>query len=270
MPIELPTKSEKPLTKDTILSVNQRRVQRPLSQQNITMINQSTGKQIQRNSNNGQSEHRAAPQYNAAPTNTSQKRFQSESQIKQYTVPRLHNPVRKGQKIPLENSGKLAQVKACIGWNVMNPDCEVDVSAFLLQGEKVPGDDWFVFYGQDRSPDNSVKFYAEAKPDREMITVDFSKLSSRVDKIVFILTINKALENKLNFSMLKDSYIRLLDAVTNQEIVSFEIDEYYSNVTSMMIGEIYKHNGLWKFNAVGNGVGRDLAGLCEMYGVQVE
>lgn len=47
------------------------------------------------------------------------------------------------------------------------------------------------------------------------------------------------------------------------------MDEYYSNVTSMMIGEVYRHNGIWKFNAIGNGVTRDLAGLCELYGVQV-
>ena len=45
--------------------------------------------------------------------------------------------------------------------------------------------------------------------------------------------------------------------------------DYYSNVISMMIGEVYQHNGTWKFNAVGNGVAKDLMGLCELYGVQV-
>ena len=47
------------------------------------------------------------------------------------------------------------------------------------------------------------------------------------------------------------------------------MDEYYENVTSMMIGEVYLHNGNWKFNAVGNGVSKDLAGLCRLYGVQI-
>ena len=56
---------------------------------------------------------------------------------------------------------------------------------------------------------------------------------------------------------------------SDTELVSFKMDEYYSNVTSMMIGEVYRHNGIWKFNAIGNGVTRDLAGLCELYGVQV-
>ena len=55
----------------------------------------------------------------------------------------------------------------------------------------------------------------------------------------------------------------------NSELVSFKMDEYYENVTSMMIGEVYLHNGNWKFNAVGNGVSKDLAGLCRLYGVQI-
>ncbi len=58
--------------------------------------------------------------------------------------------------------------------------------------------------------------------------------------------------------MIKDAYIQITDA-SNTELVSFKMDEYYSNVTSMMIGEIYQHNGIWKFNAIGNGVSRDLA-----------
>lgn len=69
--------------------------------------------------------------------------------------------------------------------------------------------------------------------------------------------------------MLKDAYVRIIDQASSQELASFQMDEYYSNVTSMMIGEIYKHNNIWKFNAIGNGVAKDLAGLCALYGVQV-
>ncbi len=68
--------------------------------------------------------------------------------------------------------------------------------------------------------------------------------------------------------MMQDAYIRILDE-RGMECVSFLMTEYYSNVVSMMIGEIYQYNGSWKFNAVGNGVARDLAGLCALYGVEV-
>ena len=99
--------------------------------------------------------------------------------------------------------------------------------------------------------------------------IRFQKLNPAVKKIVFVLTINDAFEKNLNFGMMKDAYIRILDAGDRTELVSFQMTDYYTNVISMMIGEIYLHNNTWKFSAVGNGVARDLAGLCTLYGVEV-
>lgn len=186
------------------------------------------------------------------------------------SIPALIHPVQKGQKMPLETNSKLNSIRAAIGWNVINPSCDVDVSAFLLNSSgKVIGDDWFVFYGQTESPDKSTSFHEDSSTDREYIRIDLSKVNYEVKKIIFVLTINEALEKGLNFSMLKDAYVRIINEADNTELVSFMMTDYYSNVTSMMIGEVYLHNGLWKFNAIGNGVAQDLAGLCNMYGVQV-
>ena len=69
--------------------------------------------------------------------------------------------------------------------------------------------------------------------------------------------------------MLNSAYIRLLDHKNRTELVSFLMTDYYTNVISMMIGELYLHNGNWKFHGVGNGVAKDLAGLCGLYGVRV-
>lgn len=184
-------------------------------------------------------------------------------------VTSLTRKVAKGQKVPLNFSSKKLRVN--FGWNVNNPACDVDVSAFLLsEGEKVVGDDYFVFYGQESSPEKSVLFKkAETTNGLEVFDIDMAILNPSVVKIVFVMTINHALENALNFSMLKDAYIQIVDQVNNTELVSFLVEEYYDNINSMMMGEIYLHNGAWKFNAIGNGMNRDLAGLCEFYGVQV-
>lgn len=183
-------------------------------------------------------------------------------------VPELLHPVRKGQKMPLPGIDRSSRLKICLGWNTRDARCDVDVSAFLLSSAaKVIGDDWFVFYGQTTSPDRSVTFHGDAQIDREIVSVNFSKLDPQVTKIVFVLTINEALQNNLNFGYLSDAYIRILNASNDTEIVSFKMDEYYDNVISMMIGELYIHNGQWKFNAIGNGVAKDLEGLCQMYGV---
>lgn len=183
-------------------------------------------------------------------------------------VPTLVSKVQKGQKTQLP-LGALTAVEARFGWNVTDARCDVDVSAFLLGADgKVIGDSWFVFYGQTLSPDGSTRFVDGGSVDREMIQIDLARLDPQVKKIVFVLTINDALENRLHFGMLKDAYIRIMDR-SGKELVSFLMTEYYNNIISMMIGELYLHNGAWKFNAVGNGVARDLAGLCALYGVQI-
>ena len=190
--------------------------------------------------------------------------------IKHITLPSLTKKVSKGQKVPINFSSK--KIKVNFGWNVNNPACDVDVSAFLLSGSgKVVGDDYFVFYGQKSSPEKSVLFKnVETANVLEVFDIDTGILNPSVAKIVFVMTINDALENSLNFSMLKDAYIQIVDPVNNTELASFLVEEYYNNINSMMMGEIYLHNGAWKFNAIGNGVNKDLAGLCEFYGVAVE
>lgn len=189
---------------------------------------------------------------------------------KHITLPSLTKRVSKGQKVPLNLSSK--KIKVNFGWNVKNSACDVDVSAFLLSGSgKVVGDDYFVFYGQESSPEKSVLFKnVETANVLEVFDIDTSVLNPAVAKIVFVMTINDALENSLNFSMLKDAYIQIVDPINNTDLASFLVEEYYNNINSMMMGEIYLHNGAWKFNAIGNGVNKDLAGLCEFYGVAVE
>lgn len=186
-------------------------------------------------------------------------------------LPMLSKPIQKGQKATLFNLQQAPILKACLGWNVLSQACDIDVSAFLLgDNDKVIGDAWFVFYGQAQSPDASTTYHTDGKNYRQAITIDFKKLNPAVKKIVFVLTINEAFQKNLNFSMVKDAYIKLIDERTQSELVSFKMTDYYSNVISMMIGEVYAYKDTWKFNAIGNGVAKDLAGLCSLYGVQVD
>ena len=59
-----------------------------------------------------------------------------------------------------------------------------------------------------------------------------------------------------------------MDDATGKELIHFDLGEDFSIETAVVVGELYKHNGEWKFNAIGNGVARDLAGLCQLYGVE--
>lgn len=236
--IQIPEKTMPVFHSQTILSLNTQKVRTAKSSQTILQLNQKP--------------HAPSP----APAVS-------------YKRPTLRHTVQKGQKASLFTGSASSSIDILLGWNVKNPACDVDASAFLLgTNQKVPGDSWFVFYGQPQSPDQSVSFETISANQCEKIHIQLNQLSPVVQRIVFVLTINEALTQNLNFSMIEDAYIQIVDS-NHQELVSFPMNDYYESVTSMMIGEIYLHNGIWKFNAVGNGVKEDLAGLCRRYGVEV-
>lgn len=300
--INTATKSTNVMNRDSILSINKPEPQSVKNQNNIMTLIKNTGGAGTGMTHDSTHSQTQRPQYGHLQGPTSQTQSSSPQQPpfgqaqnrpprqphnvqpaltagQQNTagtpgmpaarpVPPLSNKVQKGQKTLLSTTA-LNAVDACFGWNVTDARCDVDVSAFLLGADgKVIGDSWFVFYGQTLSPDQSTRFAQGGSADREMIQIDLTRLNPQVKKIVFVLTINDALQNRLHFGMLKDAYVRIMDS-SGKELVSFLMTEYYSNVISMMIGELYLHNGAWKFNAVGNGVAKDLAGLCELYGVQI-
>lgn len=259
--ISVPMRSSGAVNKQTVKTINNIKIQGPKTSRDIYSINSTKS--------NVTSYTETNHVHTSTVNNVSPSPLMSNNSIVSKPVPSLSKQIQKGQKVAIENQSKLTKIQVKLGWNITNSNCDVDVSAFLLNSTgKVIGDSWFVFYGQESSPDGSTIFSTAQGQDREIISIDFTKLNPIVSKIVFVLTINEAIEKHLNFSMLKDAYIRIMDP-SNTELVSFKMEDYYSNVTSMMIGELYQHNKIWKFNAIGNGVAKDLAGLCELYGVQV-
>ena len=177
--VQIPMKTSGPSNRHTILSINQKRVQRPMAKQTILEFNKTR--------------HYSETASQSHTQTTVQPGPVTRETIPQKSIPQLIHPMQKGQKLSLESKGPLLKIKACLGWNVTNNSCDVDVSAFLLNANgKAPGDSWFVFYGQEQSPDNSTVFSIDSGADREMISVDLQKLDTQVQKIVFVLTIHEA------------------------------------------------------------------------------
>ena len=184
----------------------------------------------------------------------------------------------KGQKVSLSKMNpNLNEIFVGLGWDIgpNGQGYDLDSEAFILGADgKVLGDDWFVFYNQPASPDGSIIHSGDNKTgagagDDEVINIRLSQLNPSADKIVFVVSINEALEKGYNFSNISNAYVRVVDKSTNKELVKFNLTDYYKEVTSMIVGELYKKGGEWRFNPVGNGVAKDLLGLCEMYGVNV-
>lgn len=186
----------------------------------------------------------------------------------------------KGQKVDLtkKNPG-LKKIMVGLGWDVnafdSGFDFDLDAAAFMLDASgKCPSDKEFVFYGNLVHSSESVKHMGdnltgEGDGDDEQILVDLTKVPANIERIAFTVTIYEAEARHQNFGQVSNSYIRLVDETTGTEMIHYDLGEDFSIETAIVVGELYRNNGEWKFNAIGSGFQGGLAALCGHYGIQV-
>ena len=185
----------------------------------------------------------------------------------------------KGQKVSLSKmNSALDMIEVGLGWDVATNSAipyDLDAEAFMLGADgKVLSDEWFIFYNQPMSPDGSCKHCGDNKNgqgvgDDEVIQLQLSRVNPQVAKIAFVITINEALQRGHNFGGVQNAYVRVVDKSTGNELIKFNLTDFFKEVTSMTVGELYLKGGEWRFNAVGQGLNTDLAGLCGFYGVDI-
>ena len=211
----------------------------------------------------------APPQQRPAPAPAPQPVQQNNApKTKAPSLPSGGKVLQRGQKIPL--GADLHRMRIGLRWDVKDPGCELDASAFLLaENEKVPSEDWFIFYGQVQSPDESTRYQGYDLGGSDLM-INLDKVSQNVKKISMAVTIYEAVSRNQNFSKVNSVSAVIINIDSGQVVASVDLTNCSSVVTALVVGEFYRHNGEWKFNAVGSGVSRDLAGFCKMYGVELE
>ena len=180
--------------------------------------------------------------------------------------------LQKGQKIDIG----LTKMSVGLGWKPnegTGAAFDLDASAFLIDANRViPTEEYFVFYGNTDSPDKAAHHTGDdptggnsAEGDDETIQVDLSKVDSRIQEILFVVTIHEATQRKQNYGQVRDSYIRIVDDSNGQEIAKYELGEDFSIETAVEFGRLYKKDGKWKFEASGIGYKEDLAFFLAKY-----
>ena len=165
-----------------------------------------------------------------------------------------------------------------LGWDVRatdGQDYDLDASVFLLaENGKVRNDLDFIFYNNLRSTDGSVEHTGDNRTgkgdgDDESIKIKLDKIPADVAKIVFVVTIHDATVRRQNFGQVEGAFIRLVNDDNQIEVARYDLTEDASTETAMLFGELYRHNGEWKFRAVGQGYAGGLASVCAQYGINV-
>ncbi len=188
--------------------------------------------------------------------------------------------LQKGQKVDLTKSNPgLTKIVIGLGWDVNKYDggkeFDLDAAAFMLNSEgKVIDDKNFIFYNNTKSPDGSVTHTGDNRSgvgdgDDEQIKVDLAIVPSSIAKISFGITIHEAKERNQNFGQVSNAYVRVLNETSGEEIIRYDLGEDFSVETAVVVGELYRNNAEWKFNAIGSGYQNGLAGLCKDFGLDV-
>lgn len=178
----------------------------------------------------------------------------------------------KGQKITLGRTN----VRVELGWNPnqgTGAKFDLDASVFLLDDNKmIPTEKFFIFYNERQCPNGAVIHSGDCRDGNssstgadETIIVDTTKLDPRVKELIFVVSIDDAEIRHQNFGMIRNSFIRIMDNVTNEEIAKYELDESFSAETSMEFGRLYKKDDVWKFDATPIGHQADLGTFVSKY-----
>lgn len=185
--------------------------------------------------------------------------------------------LQKGGNISLSKSEpNLTNIIVGLGWDERVTDgskFDLDASAFLLKADgKVRGDYDFIFYNQLKSQDGSVEHTGDNQSgqgdgDDESIKIDLTKVPADIEKVAITVTIHDATARNQTFGQVANAFIRVVNQSNGNEIVRFDLAEDYSVETAMVFGEVYRHNGEWKFRAVGQGYKGGLAAMCNTYGI---
>lgn len=184
----------------------------------------------------------------------------------------------KGGNVSLSKAApNLTQIMVGLGWDARSTTgapFDLDASALLCGSGRVLGDEYFVFYNNLKSPEGSVEhtgdnLTGEGEGDDESLLVDLSQVPEQVDKIVFPVSIHEADLRGQSFGQVSNAFIRIVNQADGSELARYDLSEDASSETAMIFGEVYRHNGEWKFRAVGQGYASGLRGIALDFGVNV-
>jgi len=165
-----------------------------------------------------------------------------------------------------------------LGWDVRATDgaaFDLDAVAFVLGANgKVRKDTDFVFFNNKQNAEGSVAHGGDNRTgagdgDDETIVVDLTKMPADAEKVAVCVVIYDAESRRQNFGQVSRAYVRVINDAGQQEIARYDLSEDGSTEAAMIFGEVYRHNGEWKFKAVGQGFKGGLGPLAASYGVNV-
>ncbi|WP_394121142.1 TerD family protein [Planococcus donghaensis] len=184
----------------------------------------------------------------------------------------------KGQKVDLTKGHPgLKQLKIGLGWDVSQTAASIDLDAvaLLVDAEgKIAGKENIVFYNNLTGGGNAVQLTKDDRTgagagDDEQITVDLEKVPAGIKRIVVAISIYEGAAKKQDFGQVSNAYVRIEDNQNKKQVCRYDLGKEFSKDLTLLAGEVYLHNGEWKFSAIGQSVSGDLGELCRQFHLEL-
>ncbi|MBF8982413.1 TerD family protein [Lutibacter sp. B2] len=181
----------------------------------------------------------------------------------------------KGQRIDLtKGNAGLSQIMVGLGWDAAQnksgglfgglfgskaEDIDCDASVLMLdENGKFSKKQDLIYFGNLKSACGSVvhtgdNLTGDGDGDDEQIIVELNKVPSTIHKLVFVVNIYDCIRRKQDFGLIRNAFIRIVNGSNKQEIIRYNLSDDYVGKTSLIVGELYRHNTEWKFAAIGEG-----------------
>ncbi len=169
----------------------------------------------------------------------------------------------KGQKINLQKGGGGSLTKFCAGANWgAHPNgspIDLDLHAAMFTDDKQLLE--HIYFGNLASTNRAIFSSGDDRSgdvggddglDNEIMTMDFTKLPANCSKVaVFLCSFGGD-----DFAIVPHAEVRIYEGTAehvSNVVASYKIgkEPSFSGFVVMVMGIFYKHNGEWKFNAVG-------------------
>ncbi|MCE4047308.1 MULTISPECIES: TerD family protein [Bacillaceae] len=186
--------------------------------------------------------------------------------------------LQKGQKVDLTKGNPgLSKIMVGLGWDPVqqkgggglfgslfggggsggNVDCDASV-LMLDENGKVKGNSDVIYFGNLKSRDGSVQhsgdnLTGDGAGDDEQVFVELSRVPASVHRLVFVVNIYDAIKRKQHFGMIQNAFIRIVNPSSNDTMLHYNLTDNYNGMTSLIVGELYRHGQEWKFGAIGSG-----------------
>ncbi len=170
--------------------------------------------------------------------------------------------LRKGEAVNLKKDApNLKRVLIGLGWDpVKSPfKRKMDIDASVICIDENDRCESIVYYGNLKDDAGAIRHYGDnltgdGDGDDEQIEIQLDEVPKHIERLAIIINIYSAYSRGQHFGKVKNCFVHASDLDSGKELVRYDVDGNFDGKTGIFVADVYRHNGEWKFKAIGTGV----------------